>query len=78
MVVILMRLLSMEGGIRKRMGSLVRSRSQNLGARRVILMMWLRPLGNGPIASRIIVNTMRIPTSCPSGVIFDRRCLGHV
>ena len=37
----------------------------NLGARRVILMMWLMPLGNGPIVLRIITNTMRIPTSCP-------------
>ena len=64
-VVIPMRLLPPEGGARKRMGSLVRSRSQNLGARRVILMMWLMPLGNGPIALHIIVNTMRIPTSCP-------------
>ena len=64
-VVIPMRLLPPEGGGRKRMGSLVRSRSQNLGARRVILMMWLMPLGNGPIALCIIMNTMRIPTSCP-------------
>ena len=64
-VVILMRLLPLEGGGRKRMGSLVRSRSLNLGARRVILMMWPMPLGNGPVASCIIINTMRIPTSCP-------------
>ena len=64
-VVILMRLLPPEGGGRKRMGSLVRSRSWNLGARRVILMMWPTPLGNGPVALHIIVNTMRIPTSCP-------------
>ena len=64
-VVTPMRLLPLEVGKRKRMGSLVRSRSQNLGARRVIFMMWLTPLGNGPIASCIIVNTMRIPTSCP-------------
>ena len=64
-VVILMRLLLLEGGRRKRMGSLVRSRSQNLGARMVILMMWPMPLGNGPIALHIITNTMRIPTSCP-------------
>ena len=27
--------------------------------------MWLTLLGNGPIALRIIANTMRIPTSCP-------------
>ena len=64
-VVLLMRLLLLEGGGRKRMGSLVRSRSWNLGTRRVILMMWPMPLGNGPIALCIIVNTMRIPTSCP-------------
>ena len=53
------------GRQKKRMGSLVRSRSRNLGARRVILMMWLMPLGNGPVALRIITYTMRIPTSCP-------------
>ena len=64
-VVILMRLLPPEGGERKRMGSLARSKSLNLGARRVILMMWPMPLGSGPIVSHIIVNTMRIPTSCP-------------
>ena len=65
-VVIPIRLLLPEGGRRKRMGSLVRSRSQNLGARRVILMMWPMPLGNGPVVSRIIVSTMKkIPTSCP-------------
>ena len=64
-VVTPMRLLPPDRGGRKRMGSLVRSRSPNLGARRVILMMWPMPLGSGPIASPIIVNTMRIPTSCP-------------
>ena len=64
-VVTPMRLSPLEGGERKRMGSLVRSRSPNLGARRVILTMWPMPLGSGPIASLIIVNTMRIPTSCP-------------
>ena len=64
-VVIPMRLSPPEGGERKRMDSLVRSKSLNLGARRVILMMWLMPLGSGLIASLIIVNTMRIPTSCP-------------
>ena len=55
-VVIPMRLLPLQGGRRKRMGSLVRSRSQNLGARRVILTMWLMPLGNGPVALLIIKN----------------------
>ena len=64
-VVIPMRLLPLEGGGRKRMGSLVRFRSRNLGARRVILMVWPTPLGNGPVALCIIANTMRIPTSCP-------------
>ena len=64
-VVILMRLLPPDGAGRKKIGSLVRSRSWNLGARRVILMMWLMPLGSRPIALRIIMNTMRIPTSCP-------------
>ena len=64
-VVIPMRLLPLEGGRRKRMGSLVRSRSGNLGARRVILTMWLMPLGNWPVALHIIANTMRIPISCP-------------
>ena len=63
--VTLMRLSPPEGGERKRMDSLVRSKSPNLGARRVILMMWPMPLGGGPIVSLIIVNTMRIPTSCP-------------
>ena len=58
-------LLPPEGDIRKRMGSLVRSRSQNLGARRVILMTWLTPLGSGLIVSHIIMSTVRIPTSCP-------------
>ena len=65
-VVIPMGLLPPGEGGRKRMGSLLRSRTQNLGARRVILTMWLMPLGNGPIALHIIANTMRIPTSCPS------------
>ena len=64
-VVTPMKLLSQEGGRRKRMGSLVRSRYQSLGARRVILMMWPMPLGSGPIVLCIIVNTMRIATSCP-------------
>ena len=63
-VVTLMRLSSLEGGKRKRMGSLARSKSLNLEARRVILMMWLMPLGSGPTVSLIIMNTMRIPTSC--------------
>ena len=63
-VVIPMRLLPLEGGRRKRVGALVRSRSWNLEVRKVILMMWPMPLGNGPAVSCIIMNTMRIPTSC--------------
>ena len=65
MVVTPMRLSPPEGGKRKRMDSLVRSRSPNLGARRVILMLWPMPLGSGPIASLIIINTVMISTSCP-------------
>ena len=64
-VVTLMRLSPPEGGGRKMMGSLARSKSLNLGARRAILMMWLMPLGSGPIVSLITMNTMRIPTSGP-------------
>ena len=64
-VVTPMRLSPPEGGERKRMGSLARSKSLNLEARRAILMMWPMPLGSGPIVSLIIMNTMRIPTSCP-------------
>ena len=54
-----------EGGDRRRMGFLVKSKSQNSEVRRVILMMWLTPLGSGPIVSLITVTIMRIPTSCP-------------
>ena len=64
-VVTPMRLSSLEGGKRKRMGSLARSKSLNLEARRAILMMSPMPLGSGPFVSLITVNTMRIPTSCP-------------
>ena len=64
-VVTPMGLLPPEGGRRKRMGSLARSKSLNLEARRAILMMWPMPLGSGPIVSLITMNTMRIPTSCP-------------
>ena len=64
-VVTPMGLLPLGGDGRKRMGSLARSRFQNLGARRVILTMWPMPLGNGPVVSCIIMNIMRIPTSCP-------------
>ena len=57
--------LTSRGRCKKRMGSLAKSKSLNLEARRAILMMWLTPLGSGPLVSLIIVNTMRIPTSCP-------------
>ena len=64
-VVTLMRPAPLEEGERKRMNFLVRSKSLNLAARRVILMMWPMPLGSGPIVSLITVTIMRIPTSCP-------------
>ena len=65
MVVTPMRLSPLEGDERKRMDFLVRFKSLNLEARRVILMMWPMPLGSGPIVSLITVTIMRIPTSCP-------------
>ena len=55
----------LEGGKRKRMDFLVRSKSPNLVARRDILMMWLTLLGSGPTVSLTTVITMRIPISCP-------------
>ena len=61
-VVTPMGLLPLEGGKRKRMDSLARSKSLNLEARSAILMMWLMPLGSGPVVLPITVNTMRIPT----------------
>ena len=64
-VVTPMRLSPLEGGERKRMDFLVRSKYSNLGARRVILMMWPMPLGSGPTVSLTIMTTMKIPTSCP-------------
>ena len=64
-VVTLMELAPLGGGIRKRMDFLVRSKSLNLGARRVILMMWPMPLGSGPAVSPTIVIIMRILISCP-------------
>ena len=54
-----------EGGERKRMDFLVRSKSLNLVARKDILMMWPTPLGSGPTVSPTIVIIMRTPTSCP-------------
>ena len=64
-VVTLMELAPLEPGIRKRMDFLVRSKSPNLGARRVILMMWPMPLGSGPTVSPTIMIIMRILISCP-------------
>ena len=64
-VVTPMKLTPLEEGKRKRMDFLVRSKSLNLEVRRVILMMWLMPLGSGPIVSLTTVTIMRIPTSCP-------------
>ena len=53
------------GGIRKRMDFQIGSKSPNLGARRVILMMWLMPLGSGSTVSPTIMIIMRILISCP-------------
>ena len=54
-----------EGGERRRMDFLVRSKSLNLVARKDILMMWPTPLGSGPTVSLMTVIIMRTPTSCP-------------
>ena len=51
--------------LRKRMDFQVKSRFQNLEARRAMLMTWPAPLGSGPTVSPTIVITMRIHTSCP-------------
>ena len=64
-VVTPMELAPLEEGERKRMDFLVRSKSPNLGARRVILMTWLMPSGSGLIASLTIMIIMRILISCP-------------
>ena len=64
-VVTQMKLTPPEGGKRKRMGFLVRSKSLNLEVRRVILMMWPTPSSSGPIVSLITVTIMMIPISCP-------------
>ena len=55
-----------EGGERRKMDFLVKSKSRNLVVKRDILMMWPMPLGSGPSVSPITVTTMRIPTSCLS------------
>ena len=55
----------LEGGERRRMDFLVRSKSPNLVARKDILMMWPMPLGSGPTVSLTTMIIMRTPTSCP-------------
>ena len=65
MVVTPVELAPLERGVRKRMDFLVRSKYLNLGARRVILMMWPMPLGSGPTVSPTIMIIMRILISCP-------------
>ena len=64
-VVTLMGPAPLGGDVRKRMDFQVKSRFQNLEARRAMLMMWLVPLGSGLAVSPTIVITMRIHTSCP-------------
>ena len=64
-VVTQMKLTPPEGGERKRMDFLVRSKFLNSEVRRVILMMWLTPLGSGPIVSLTTAIIIKIPTSCP-------------
>ena len=64
-VVTLMGPAPLGGDVRKRMDFQVKSRFRNLEARRAMLMIWLVPLGSGPTASRTIVITMMIHTSCP-------------
>ena len=59
------KLAPLEGGERKRMDFLVRSKSLNLVVRRVILMTWPMPLGSGSVVSLTTVTIIRIPTSCP-------------
>ena len=63
--VTLMVLTSPGEGVRIRMDFRVRSRFLNSEARKAILMMWPAPSGSGLAASRTIVITMRIHTSCP-------------
>ena len=59
-VVTPMELTPPEVGVTRRMDFLARSKYPNLGARRVILMMWPMPLGSGPTVSPIIVIIMRV------------------
>ena len=60
-----MALAPLGEGIRKRMDFQVRSRFLNSEARKAILTMWLVPSSSEHDASRTIVITMRIHTSCP-------------
>ena len=53
-----------EGGKRRRMDFLVKSRFLDSVVRRDIPMTWLTPLGSGPTVSLTTVITMRIPTPC--------------
>ena len=64
-VVTPMALTPLGEDIRKRMDFQVRSRYPNSESRRAILMMWPAPSGSGLAASRTILITMRIRTSCP-------------
>ena len=64
-VVTLMGLAPLGGDVRKGMDFQVKSRFQNLEARRAMLMMWPVPLGSGPAVSHTIMITMKIHTSCP-------------
>ena len=64
-VVTPMALTPLGEDIKQRMDFQVRSRSPNTEARRAIRMMWPAPSGSGLAASRTIVITMRICTSCP-------------
>ena len=52
-------------GTRSSGGRCKKKEKKNLGARRVILMMWLMPLGSGLTVSPTIVIIMRILISCP-------------
>ena len=60
-----MALAPLGEGVRKRMDFQVRSRFLSSEARKAILMMWPVPSGSGLTASRTIVISMRIRTSCP-------------
>ena len=65
-VVTLMGPAPLGGDVRKSMDFQVKSRFQNLEARRAMLMTWPAPLGSGPAVSPTTVITTRIIASCPS------------